>query len=180
MELITEELAYPIGRFEAPVNFDNDLLNQWIDVLVSSPSWYDAIIENLDEAQLKTPYRSGGWDIIQVIHHVADSHMNAYIRLKMALTENTPSIKPYDERLWANLPDIYDVPVNVSLTMIHALHRRWVAVLRQLSDEQWRRSFYHPGQQKYVPVWVMTAMYAWHCKHHFEHIRRLRERMSWR
>lgn len=180
MEYTLEELAYPTGKFIAPETYDNVLLGRWIDIIESCPLWYDAVIENLDEAQLKTPYRPGGWNIVQVIHHVADSHMNAYIRLKMVLTENTPVIKPYDEKLWSELPDIYEVPVNISLTLMHSLHRRWAAVLRKLKTEDWGREYYHPEQEKYVSLWVMTAMYAWHCRHHFEHIRRLRERMQWK
>jgi len=179
MEYTLEELAYPIGRFSPPGAYDNTLLAGWTDVIASCPAWYDAIIENLDEAQLKTPYRPGGWNIIQVIHHVADSHMNAYIRLKMMLTEDTPVVKPYNEKLWSELPDIYEVPVNISLTLIHSLHRRWVAVLRNLGAEDWNREYYHPEQEQHIPLWIMTAMYAWHCRHHFEHIRGLRDRMHW-
>ncbi|RYZ17429.1 MAG: putative metal-dependent hydrolase [Sphingobacteriales bacterium] len=174
-----ESLAYPIGRFEKPDTYDEQLLNQWISKIEAAPNWYDYVIENLDEAQLNTPYREGGWTIVQVIHHVADSHMNAYIRLKMALTEQSPEIKPYDQDLWASLPDVTEVPVNVSNTIIHALHRRWVSVLRNMRPDDWERTYFHPEKQRSIPLWEMTGMYAWHCKHHFEHIFRLRERMGW-
>ena len=175
----TTQLAYPIGPFEAPDTYNETLLNQWISKIEAAPGWYDYSIENLDEAQLHTPYRPGGWTIVQVIHHVADSHMHAYIRLKLALTEQAPVIKPYDEKLWAELPEVNDVPVNVSVTLIHALHRRWVSTLRHLKAEDWERTYYHPESKQNIPLWKMTAMYAWHSKHHFEHIIRLRERMAW-
>lgn len=179
MSAETEQLAYPIGPFQKPPGYDEAMLNLWISKIEMAPEWYDYCIENLDEAQLQTPYRPGGWTIIQVIHHIADSHMHAYIRLKLALTEQNPEIKSYDEKLWAELPDVQEVPVNVSVTLIHALHRRWVFALRQLKAADWERSYYHPEKQRNIPLWEMTAMYAWHCKHHFEHIFRLRERMGW-
>jgi len=137
------------------------------------------VIENLDEAQLDTPYREGGWNPRQVIHHIADSHMNAYIRLKLALTEDNPAVKPYDENLWAELHDVKTVPVNISITLLHALHKRWVAQLLGMSAADWERTYYHPEQKTNVPVWQMTALYAWHGRHHMEQIRGLRERMGW-
>lgn len=115
----------------------------------------------------------------QTIHHLADSHMNAFIRLKLALTEDEPTVKPYDEALWAETPEIFAMPVNISITMLHALHRRWVALLRALSPEQWQRSFYHPEHKRLWPVWELTALYAWHGRHHMEQLRGLRERMGW-
>lgn len=174
-----ELLSYPIGRFEMPLEYDETQIRKWIDRLEVSPQWYDTAIENLDEEQLKTPYRPGGWTLIQVVHHVADSHMNAYIRFKWALTENNPTIKTYMEKEWANLPDVMDVPVNVSVTLIHALHRRWVSLLRNMKPEDWKRSLIHPEQNRSMELWQLLAMYAWHTKHHFEHIFRLRERMEW-
>lgn len=174
-----EQLAYPIGRFEIPVEYGAAERNKWISVLEASPKWYDYSIENLDEAQLNTPYRPGGWTVIQVIHHLADSHMNGYTRLKLALTEDNPTIKPYDEKRWAELPDVKEVPLNISITLIHALHRRWVATLRKLEAAEWERTYYHPEAGRSIPLWEMTASYAWHCRHHFEHIMKLRERMGW-
>jgi len=174
-----EKHAYPIGRFVPATEYTPQLLNAWISSIKSVPLLLDYCIENLDEAQLNTPYREGGWNTIQVIHHVADSHMNAYIRLKLALTEDKPVIKPYDEQLWAKLPDVTDVPLNVSITLIHALHRRWTSLLLQLTDEQWKREYYHPGDKIYVPLWQMTNLYSWHGKHHAEQILSLRKRMGW-
>ncbi|WP_118951776.1 YfiT family bacillithiol transferase [Taibaiella helva] len=174
-----EQLAYPIGRFEAPLTYDETLLQQWITKIEATPKWYDYVIENLDEAQLETPYRPGGWTMNQVVHHMADSHINAYVRLKLALTEQSPEIKPYAEKRWAELPDVAALPVNVSITLLHVLHRRWVAVLHHLQPEDWKRTYFHPETQRSVPLWEMTAMYAWHGRHHFEQLFRLRERMGW-
>lgn len=174
-----EQLKYPIGRFQRPESYTAESLNDWMNILEALPQWLDICIENLDEQQLHVPYREGGWNTQQVIHHVADSHMNAYVRLKLALTEDNPQIKPYEEALWAELPDTQLVPVNISLTLIHALHRRWTVLLRQLQPEQWERTYYHPEHTRNVPVWEMTALYAWHSRHHMEHIRGLRERMNW-
>jgi hypothetical protein len=174
-----EALAYPIGKFEMPLEYDEMQISKWIERIEVSPKWYDTAIENLDEAQLLTPYRPGGWTVMQVIHHVADSHMNAYIRFKWALTEDCPIIKPYHEKQWAELPDVFDVPVNVSVTILHALHRRWVSLMRNMTDEDWKRALVHPEHNRRMELWQLLAMYAWHTRHHFEHIFRLRERMNW-
>lgn len=174
-----EALAYPIGRFEAPSNYDAAQIFKWIDRIEFSPQWFDAVIENLDEAQLQMPYRPGGWTIHQVIHHVADSHMNAFIRFKLALTEVEPVIKPYAEAAWADTADVTDVPVNVSITLIHSLHRRWALLLRSLQPADWKRTFFHPEQQRAIPLWESLAQYAWHTRHYFEQVFRLKERMNW-
>jgi len=179
MEVSLEKLMYPIGRFVPSADFNSDKLASWIGSIRSLPLLLDYCIQNLDEAQLNTPYRPGGWNIIQVVHHIADSHMNAYIRLKLALTEETPVITPYEEQLWAELPDVTLVPLNVSITLLHALHRRWTTVLDNLTHEQWERQYYHPGNKEYVPLWQMTNNYGWHCSHHAEHILSLRKRMGW-
>ncbi len=180
METTLEELKYPIGKYQRPETHTPELRKDWIAVLQVLPSWMDACIENLDEAQLHTPYRDGGWTIQQVIHHVADSHMNAYVRLKLALTEDNPTVKPYDEAAWAEMIDTQVVPVNISVTMLHAMHRRMVALLQRLEPEQWERTYFHPEHNRNVPIWDMVAMYAWHSKHHTAHITRLRDRMNWR
>ena len=174
-----EALRYPIGRYQKPDTYTPQQLNEWMDVLTVAPSWLDVCIENLDEQQLQTPYRPGGWTVQQVIHHIADSHLNAYIRIKLALTEDTPTVMPYQEALWAELPDTQLVPVNISVTLLHALHRRLVALLRQLSPAEWERSYYHPEHKRNFPIWEVVALYAWHSRHHMEHVRRLRERMNW-
>lgn len=179
MEDNIEHLKYPIGKFQKPEAFNPKLQQEWIAAIEALPRWLDILIENLDEAQLQTPYRAGGWTIQQVIHHLADSHMNAYIRLKLALTEDNPTVKPYNETLWAELEDVKTVPVNVSITLLHALHRRWGAQLRDMPYAAWERTYHHPESNLDVPLWQMTAMYAWHGRHHMEHIRGLRERMNW-
>jgi len=174
-----EQLRYPIGRYEKATHFDPADLTEWLGVLRALPLWMDACIENLDEPQLHTPYRPGGWTIQQVVHHVADSHLNAYIRLKLALTSDNPTISPYDENAWALLPDVTSVPVNISVTMLHTIHRRLVAVLEHMEGNDWHRTYYHPQHQRTFPLWEMVALYVWHSRHHTEHIRQLRDRMGW-
>jgi hypothetical protein len=179
MENTLEHLQYPIGRYQKPETFSPELMKEWIAVLKALPSWMDACIENLDEKQLEVPYREGGWNTRQVVHHLADSHMNAYIRIRLMLTEDNPTIKPYNETSWAELPDVTIVPVNVSVTMLHAMHRRMIALLQTVLPGDWERTYYHPEHERDFPLWEVTAMYAWHSRHHTEHIRKLRERMNW-
>jgi hypothetical protein len=179
MENTLENQTYPFGRFVPAADYTRQDLIGWIESIRTVPLLLDHCIENLDEAQLNTPYRAGGWNTNQVIHHVADSHMNAYIRLKLTLTEERPIIKPYDEKRWAELPDVTAVPLNISITLIHALHERWTSVLRQLDDLDWARTYHHPGDGTDVPLWQMTKMYSWHGRHHAEQIRFLRRRMGW-
>ncbi len=135
-------------------------------------------VAGLSPAQLDTPYRDGGWTVRQVVHHLADSHMNAFIRLKLALTENTPQIKPYDEKEWAKLADVEGVHIDYSLALLQGLHARWSALLSSLSPEQLDRTFLHPesGVQKLDRT---LQTYAWHCRHHVAHITRLRQRNGW-
>nr|WP_121269552.1 putative metal-dependent hydrolase [Pedobacter schmidteae] len=179
MEDTLEKYKYPIGRFQPAKKYNADSLASWIGGIRSAPLLFDYCIENLDEAQLNTAYRVGGWTIIQVVHHVADSHMNAYIRCKLALTEENPTISPYDENLWAELPDVSVVPLNVSVTLLHALHRRWVTLLEQLKEDDWTRAYYHPINKEYMPIWQMINQYNWHGTHHAEQIISLRKRMGW-
>ena len=133
---------------------------------------------NLDAVHLQTSYREGGWTVQQLIHHVADSHLNAYIRFKLALTEDNPTIKPYDEAAWANLKDTEEIPINVSLTLLHALQIRWLSVIRAIKPEEWNRTVFHPGTNKEMTVWYLLGMYAWHGRHHTAHITAWRERMG--
>lgn len=179
MENLLEKHSYPIGRFKPAETFTAHSLEAWIGSIRVVPLLLDYCIENLDEDQLNTPYRDGGWTVVQVIHHIADSHMNAYIRLKLALTEDQPAIKPYHEKAWAELPDVTDVPVNVSVTLIHALHRRWTSMMTQMDEKDWMRTYYHPADQQHVPLWQMANLYSWHGKHHAEQILSLRQRMGW-
>ncbi len=174
-----ESLRYPTGRFVAPARFDIHQIPEWLTALEALPRSLDVLIENLDAAQLDTPYRPHGWTMNQTIHHLADSHLNAFIRLKLTLTESEPTVKPYQEALWAETPEIATVPANVSITLLHALHRRWVALLHSLDEEQWQLSYFHPEHQRLFPIWEFTALYAWHGRHHVAQLRSLRERMDW-
>ncbi|GGH62493.1 putative damage-inducible protein DinB [Filimonas zeae] len=173
-----DDLRYPIGLYE-PQPFSQRQKEKWLLDLRYMPDELETAILNLNEEQFNTPYREGGWTVTQVVHHVADSHMNAYIRFKLGLTEHNPVIKPYEEGEWAMLNDVQTVPVNLSLTLLHALHQRWVATVKDLSDAQWQRTVYHPGQQAQLSLWHLLGSYAWHGKHHVAHITSLRERRRW-
>lgn len=174
-----EQAIYPIGKYVHPDKYLPELQGEWISAIEALPGWLDHCIENLDASQLDIPYRPGGWNTKQVIHHIADSHMNAYVRLKLALTEDNPVVKPYDENSWALLADVDIEPVNISVTLLHALHRRWGTLLRNLNPEDWERTYYHPEKDQNVTIWEMTDLYAWHGRHHMEQVRGLRTRMNW-
>ncbi|BAV05702.1 DinB superfamily protein [Filimonas lacunae] len=173
-----EDLRYPIGKF-APQPFSQAQKESWLLDLKFLPNELEAAILNLDEGQLNTPYREGGWTVVQVVHHVADSHINAYTRFKLALTEDNPVIKPYKEGEWAKLDDVQAVPINVSITLLYALHQRWVATLKNLDDHAWERTVFHPEQKAAISLWQLLGSYAWHGKHHVAHITALRSRMNW-
>ena len=170
---------YPIGVYE-PQPFSIEQKIEWLADIKFLPLLLEQSILNLDEAQLQTPYRAGGWTVHQLVHHIADSHMNAYIRFKLGLTEENPTIKPYDEVAWANLNDTAVVPINVSLTLLHALHTRWLEVLKSIKDEEWERTVVHPEHGRQMSLWYLLGMYAWHGRHHTAHVTSLRERMGWR
>jgi hypothetical protein len=169
---------YPIGKYE-PQAFSEAQKESWLADIKFLPQLLESTIQNLDEAQLNTPYRDGGWKVTQLIHHVADSHLNAYCRFKLGLTENNPTIRTYEEKLWAELADVEAVPVNVSLTLLHALHTRWYAAIRNLKDEEWNRTVLHPEQNRTLTLWHLLGMYAWHGRHHVAHITTLRENRGW-
>lgn len=170
---------YPIGKYQ-PQPFSEQQKQEWINDIRFLPLALENAILNLDAAQLDTPYREGGWTVKQLVHHVADSHINAYCRFKLGLTEDNPTIKPYEENLWAQLKDTQNLPVNVSLTLLHAVHIRWVEVLVNMSDEDFNRTVFHPEHKKEMSLWFLLGMYAWHSKHHTAHVTSLRERMNWR
>lgn len=172
------DLRFPTGRFTPPEQPSRETRATAIDVIEETPALMRRAIEGLDEDQLDTPYREGGWTIRQVVHHVPDSHLNAYIRLKLALTEPAPVIKPYDENAWAELIDSTAVPVDVSLNLLDAVHRRWVAILRHMSDEDFRREYVHPETGRHA-LDHLLALYAWHGPHHIAHVTGARARMGW-
>jgi len=175
---MTEDLRYPIGSYAAQP-FSHKQKEEWLLDIKFLPEELEIAVQNLDEHQLQTPYREGGWTVHQLVHHVADSHMNAYIRFRLGLTEENPSIKPYEEKEWAKLNDVKTLPINVSLTLLHALHQRWYATLKDLTEEQWERTVFHPEHKKEMSLWFLLGMYAWHGKHHVKHITGLRERKGW-
>ena len=159
--------------------FSQKLLGEWLIDIKNLPQHLENAILNLDEAQINSTYRDGGWTVRQVVHHVADSHMNAYIRFKLALTEENPTIKPYDEAAWAEMDDTKNLPINISLTLLHALHSRWYEILRNLAEADLNRTVFHPEHKKEMTIWYLLGMYAWHSRHHVAHITSLRESMKW-
>ena len=179
MQVVASDLRYPIGEYE-PKPFSIPQKVEWLADIKFLPLQLENAILNLDEAQLQTPYRDGGWTVHQLVHHVADSHMNAYIRFKAGLTENNPAIKPYDEKLWAEMHDVQKLPVNISLTILHAVHARLFETLKYVKDDEWNnRTVFHPEHKKTMRLWYLLGMYAWHGKHHVAHITSLRERKGW-
>jgi uncharacterized damage-inducible protein DinB len=173
-----ETLSYPIGKFSFPESTTAEQRTAWIDEIALAPSKLRSGIQGLTPGQIETPYRPGGWTVRQVVHHVPESHSNSYIRFKLALTEDTPLIKPYDEALWAKLPDVASTPLEASLTLLEALHERWVQLLKQMTESDYMRSFRHP-ELGLVRLDQNLALYAWHGKHHTAHITSLRDRMGW-
>lgn len=178
-----ENLRYPIGKEQDGLIFSSlygDALKfELLNDIKMLPAMLEFAIHNLNEGQLQTPYRPGGWTVHQLIHHIADSHMNAYIRFKLGLTEDNPIIKPYDQEAWATLSDTEKLPVNVSLTLLHALHSRWYQLMVDMALEDWQRTIYHPGRKRKMTLWELLKTYSWHGLHHTAHITKLRERMNW-
>lgn len=172
-----DDLRYPVGRFDGRSAATAEARAAAIAELRALPGSLRAAVAGLSDAQLDTPYREGGWTVRQVVHHVADSHMNAFIRFKLALTEDWPTIKPYDEAAWARLPDSA-LPLEPSLALIGALHTRWVALVEPLAESDFARGYTHPenGRQSLATA---LAIYAWHSRHHTAHITALRTRMGW-
>ncbi len=173
------DLRYPIGKYESQP-YSERQKQEWLNDIKFLPQLLENALLNLDEAQLHTPYREGGWTVNQVAHHIADSHINAYCRFKLGLTENKPTIRLYEEKLWAELNDVKTIPVNVSTTLLYALHTRWYAMLiADLGSEDWQRTVFHSAHQQKQTLWHLLGVYAWHGKHHVAHITSLRERNRW-
>lgn len=174
-----ESLQYPIGKFEKPSKITQSLINTWIKDIKAFPDKLKHEVQDLSQEQLDTPYRPDGWTIRQVVHHVADSHMNSFIRIKLALTEDNPVIKPYLEDKWAELPDTKNYPIQISLNIIQALCERWSYLLKALTEEDLDRTFIHPESNKEFTIKEMIGFNAWHSNHHLAHITSLKKTKNW-
>ena len=173
------DLSYPIGRFDFKQVVEPARYPALIEEIAATPGLFRDAVRGLDEAQLDTPYRPGGWTVRQTVHHVADSHMNSFIRFRLALTEDEPAIKPYNQAAWAELADSHSGPVEWSLNLIESLHSRWVVLLKAMSNEGFSRTLRHP-ELGLVRLDTNMALYAWHGRHHAAHITGLRERNGWK
>lgn len=170
-----ESLRYPIGKLNVPKEISQDQIAKWIDDIAEFPVNIRQLTENLSGEELDWKYRPEGWSIRQVVHHCADSHLNSMVRYKLALTEDTPSIKPYREDKWAELADTFDAPISASLSLLDGLHARWVALLKSMSPEDFEKKLFHPEHEKELSLQFMTGLYAWHCRHHTAHIKQALE-----
>lgn len=166
-----ENLRYPIGRFQAPTSFDCDLVEKYIHQLSVLPPYFAQTALELSPTQLKQSYRPEGWNAIQIVHHLADSHMNAFIRFKLALTETEPNIKPYQENLWSNLPDSNQAGISSSLQILSGLHYRWVLMLKNMSEREFMKSISHPEYPEKQSLFYLLSYYAWHAEHHLGHLK---------
>ena len=175
---VMEDLRYPVGRYQRPTNLTPDQRRAAIDSIAGAPARMRAAVRGLDDAQLDTPYRPEGWTVRQLVHHVPDSHVNSYTRFKLALTEDTPTIKPYDEAAWAQLDDSRTTPIETSLAMLDALHERWVHLLHAMTPNDFERRINHP-ENGTMTLDQLLALYEWHGRHHVAHITELRWRMGW-
>ena len=173
------DLSYPIGQFEAPANIIPEQITQWIDEIAALPRLMESAVAGLSEAQLNTPYRTEGWTVRQVIHHMPDSHMGSYCRFHWALTEDKPVIKAYDEKAFAAMDYHEDVPIDISLGLLKAIHARWVIMLRNLSPSDLERTFVHPETKEINVLKNVIGLYAWHGIHHLAHILSLKKRLNW-
>lgn len=173
-----EDIRYPIGKFSPKDSYSQDEIKSNIQRVATLPKRLRDAVANFDDKKFDTPYREGGWTVRQLIHHIADSHLNAYIRFKWTLTEDKPTIKAYDEKLWATTGEVKSDP-QLSLTLLSAHHAKWVELLKTLTAEDLERHFVHPETGKDVKLKNLLALYAWHSDHHLAHITRLIERMGW-
>ncbi len=173
------DLRFPIGPFAYDGAMTDARRAECVARIAAAPARFRAAVAGLDDARLDTPYRPGGWTVRQVAHHLPDSHLHAYTRIRLALTEETPTIKPYDETRWAELPDARSLPVDVSLALLDALHARWVPLMQQLDATAAGRQLRHPELKRLMTIDELIAMYAWHGEHHAAHVTGLRQRMGW-
>jgi hypothetical protein len=179
MSTVHDNLRYPIGPYEPPTVFTDEILSRWIAILDDFPARLTQETAHLTDEQLDTRYRPKGWSIRQVVHHCADSHFNSFVRFKLALTEEKPVIKPYFEDRWAELVDGESTPIEPSLKIIEGLHERWVNLLKSLGDVDWHKTFVHPEHGREIPLNENLGLYAWHCNHHLAHITTLKESKGW-
>jgi hypothetical protein len=177
MEL--EQLKYPIGRFLSKSSYSPADIKTDIQIISALPSKFINLLGGWNEEKFNTPYRLDGWTVRQLVHHVADSHINAYTRCRLALTEDNPTIKPYEEHLWAELPDAKAAPVDLSLQLLRYVHLRWVILLRSLDENDLARTYFHPGSQRAFRLDEVVATYAWHSEHHYQHAFQLAARNNW-
>ncbi len=176
---MTTDPRYPIGRFVPPDAPDDAMMERWRRTIEEFPGLLFAAVQGLGDVQLDTPYREGGWTVRQLVHHLADSHIHAYCRFKLALTEEQPVIKPYLEAQWAELPEARALTVEPSLLILSGLHARWSAMMVAMTPAQFQRTFHHPETKLDLPLWRILGLYAWHCQHHVAHITRLRTSRGW-
>ncbi|CAA7390953.1 YfiT family bacillithiol transferase [Chryseobacterium fistulae] len=176
---ILEKKKFPIGQFEQPENISDIELDYYIKVIKDFPGRLKNLIENFTEDQLNTQYREEGWTVRQLINHIADSHMNSFIRFKLAITEDNPIIKPYDEAKWAELQDSLTISIKPAMRIIKGTHQRWVVLLKSLTNKQFARTFHHPEHHKDYDLRGYLAFYVWHCNHHFTHIENLKKERGW-
>lgn len=174
-----DDVRYPIGRFEWKGPVSEEQRQAWIEDIAGTPARLRAAVAGLEPWQLDTPYRPGGWTLRQVAHHLPDSHMNAYIRFKLALTEDHPTVKPFSQDRWAELADYRVTPVEVSVALLEALHERWVALLRSLRPEDFQRTYFHPEHKKDFTLEYALGQFAWHGRHHVAQVVAFRQRMGW-
>lgn len=175
----TADIRYPIGRFRFDGDSSSGRRQHWISEIAAAPAQLRAAVAGLTTTQLDTPYRDGGWTVRQVVHHVPDSHLNAYTRIKLALTEDEPTIKPYEEARWAELPDAREGDIEPSLSLLEFLHQRWLMLLRELKPADYDRQFRHPEHGRIFKLSETLALYAWHGRHHVAHITSLRNQKGW-
>ncbi|UCF64086.1 MAG: putative metal-dependent hydrolase [bacterium] len=171
-------LKYPIGEFKAPEEVTKNDIGTWTKIIESLPGKLRKVVQNMTPVQWSTPYRPGGWQVRQLVHHLCDSHLNAYIRFKLALTEDQPTIKVYDQARWAELPDNEQIPVEDSLDFLELLHKRWVILLKSMSPHDFDRQLNHPESGVH-PLKIFVGLYAWHCEHHLAHVTSLIKREGW-
>jgi hypothetical protein len=168
-----DEQKYPIGKFKKPTSISKEHIEKWIKIIECFPKNLQVEVQNLNDSELKKQYRPNGWTIKQVVNHCADSHMNSFIRFKLALTEETPTIKPYVESLWAEFPDSYDCPISDSLKIVEGLHARWVNMLKNMDENDLEKEFLHPETNEKTSLKINIGIYAWHCEHHLAHIKKI-------